>query len=77
MVEGFCVWPISAKKQTINETSKLDGQTWYEIRYKMILMPISTWETYKEYIIELCKQYNCDNKVQSWDRTINTINSLN
>ncbi len=75
--KGFCTTPISGKDIWVDDTNKLEGKTWFEIRPVMIMIPPSTWAAFKKYIITQCKknQNMCDANISSWDRTITVIDS--
>lgn len=73
MSKAFCTNLISSKDFYIDEENKFEGKTWFEMRPAMILVPPSSWEAFKVYIIQTCKRAKCDNVVESWDRTIETV----
>lgn len=74
-VEGFCVRIISGKSFTVNESQKYEGKTWWEMRPAMILMPASTWASLKAWIIKTCKNNQQCDKLASWQRTVEIIDT--
>jgi hypothetical protein len=77
-VKGFCTNTISDHDFTIDEQhpAAFDGgkpQTWWDMRPYMVLVPMSSWKAFKEYIIQQCKRTNCDQYIQSWDRKIQEL----
>lgn len=72
---GYCVWSVSGRDMEVNETNKLEGKTWWELRPTMIRMPISTWKAYKAFIIKTCKKNKkmCDKAISQWERTVHQI----
>ena len=71
---GFCVWTISNKEMIVDDNSLLDGKTWYEIQTGIIKIPIDTWKALKKYIIIQCKRNdNCSENIDSWDRSMSTL----
>ncbi len=77
-VHGFCTDTIADHDYEIDEQHpvSLNGekaQTWWEMRPYMILVPVSSWKAFKEYIVKQCKRTNCDKYVQSWDRKIQEL----
>jgi hypothetical protein len=76
MGKGYCTTIISGKGQTIDDTNKLDGKTWFEMRPEMILVPIETWAALKKYLIMNCRRYKqCNVNIDSWNRSMKTIDS--
>lgn len=75
--EGYCVHWISGKSFTINETSPYQGKTWWDMRPAMILVPVSSYEKIKPWIIRMCKKHEkqCQKEVSSWERTLETIDT--
>ena len=50
MSRGYCINTISAKEFEVNETTKLDGKSWWEARPSMIMLPASSWAKLKPVI---------------------------
>lgn len=73
-VKGFCTNTVSDKDFIIDETHPAvleEGQkpqTWWEMRPFMVLVPVSSWKAFKEFIIKQCKRTNCDQYIQAWER---------
>lgn len=68
MSKGFCTHTISNKEEFI------EGDAWWNIRYKMILLPPDSWAKIKAFVIKTCKKTGqCDNGIADWERTVNTI----
>lgn len=74
MDRGGCIRPITGEEFEINEENKYQGKTWWEMRPAMIMLPPTTWEKIRGFIIKICKQSNqCQSEVSSWDRTVENI----
>lgn len=73
---GFCVWTISNREEEINDTNKLEGNTWLDIVYKSVILPPESWAKIKKYIINNCrKNQDCAKDIDSWNRKIEIIDS--
>lgn len=71
---GYCVHMLSGKAYEVNEETKLNGKTWWEMRPTNIQMPVETWKNLKAFVINVCKKYqNCDESVSSWERSIGEL----
>ena len=76
MTRGYCEKTMSGKDFEVNDTQKLNGKTWWELRPTMIQMPATTWKSFKAWINKICKNNDqCDDAVANWERTVNTIDS--
>lgn len=74
MSRGYCINTISATEIEVNDYQKLDGQTWWQIRPTMLMLPASSWAKLKVYIITQCKRTGtCDREIASWSRTIEAV----
>lgn len=74
MSRGYCVNTISSKEYYVDDSNKLDNETWWEARPSMLMMPASSWAKIKTYIITQCKRTGqCDKEITSWERTIKTV----
>lgn len=73
--EAYCIHTISSKEFYINEKNLYNGKTWWEIRNKMIRLPIESWVEIKKFIIKICKTSNKCNgtSITSWERTVGII----
>ena len=75
---GSCVYTVTGEQVEINETNKLEGKTWWEMRPAMLQMPASAWAKVKSWIIKVCKKNPkmCEDAVTSWDRTLDNVDSV-
>lgn len=74
MAKGFCTTIISGKDQIVDDANLMDDKTWFEARHEMILVPVDTWASLKKYLIMNCKRSrNCNANIDSWNRSIETI----
>lgn len=74
MAKGYCVNTISATEFEVTDEKKLDGQSWWEARPTMLMLPYQSWAKLKTYIITQCKRTGaCDKEITSWERTINSV----
>lgn len=53
---GYCVWITDDREQEVNNTNKLDGKTWWEMRPTMVLLPPDSWAKIKSFVIKKCEQ---------------------
>lgn len=75
MSEGRCSYMVSNKQIKVNDDNLLNGKTWFDIRRQALTMPAESWAKIKAWIIKMCKKYRCDAEIDSWDRTLETIDS--
>tara|TARA_Y100000310_G_scaffold243676_1_gene248250 strand:- start:21813 stop:22040 length:228 start_codon:yes stop_codon:yes gene_type:complete len=66
---------MSSKEFEISDHQTWEGETWWELRPKMIQMPVKSWAAIKSFIIKICKKSNkCSgSSITNWERTVNTI----
>lgn len=71
---GYCTAVISDREFMVDEEHKLDGETWWEAKASMVMVPYKSWTRLKTWMIQQCKHYqNCDQRIYSWDRTIEEV----
>lgn len=72
---GECLTVMSGQKIRVDETHKLGGKTWWEMRPINIIIPLSDYTEIKKWIIKLCKKNKnmCDKEVSTWERNLETI----
>ena len=80
---GYCVTIISGKGEyvddvkkmkTFDANGKLVEMTWFEMKPTMVLVPIQTYAALKKYLIMNCKKSKrCNDKIDSWDRSMEII----
>lgn len=77
MTKGSCVHWISGKSFDVDEEQKYNGKTWWEMRPAMILVPVSSYQNIKPWIIKMCKKNpkQCQENISSWDRTLDIIDT--
>lgn len=72
--KAYCVNTITSEEFYWDDTHKYKGETYWEGRPKLLLMPASSWADIKIFIIQICKQTKkCDTQVANWERTVGTI----
>lgn len=72
--KAYCVNTMTSEEFKIDDESKFEGKTYWEMRPTMLLLPASSWAKLKTYIITQCKQTGqCDKSVSSWSRTIENV----
>lgn len=72
--QGYCTNTISDKEFFVDETNKLNGKTWFEMRPTMIQVPASSWVEIKAFVIKACKKMkSCEEQVSSWERKVETV----
>jgi hypothetical protein len=66
---------MSSTEFEVTDDRPWDGETWWELRPKMIQMPVKSWTAIKSFIIKICKKSNnCSGpSISNWERTVNTI----
>lgn len=73
---AYCVHTLSNDEFYFDDTHKLNGQTYWEARPTLLLMPWQSWVQLKAWIIAECKATGHCAEISSWDRTIQTIDQL-
>ena len=72
MSKGVCTYTVSGNNVIVDDEHPLDGQTWFDMRSKVLSVPASSWAKLKAWMIKQCKRSNkCDVDIDSWDREIN------
>lgn len=74
-LNAYCVNIISGKDFKVSDVEKLEGQTWWEQRHRMVMVPPSSWVKIKAFIIEECKKNTKCSELSNWERSINQIDS--
>lgn len=71
---GWCTNTISDKEFWIDEKNTFEGKTWWELRPYMVLMPASTWQANKAYMIKMCKKTkSCEKNISTWERKFSSV----
>lgn len=71
---GYCINTITSEEYMVSDTHARDGQTWWEMRSSMMMVPASSWAELKAFIIKICKKSGkCDTELGNWERTIERI----
>lgn len=80
MSRAFCTNTISGKEYFVDDDHPLKNEktgeleTWWDIRYKMIMVPPSSWAEIKSFVVKSCKvSGRCDKNISDWQRTVETI----
>lgn len=68
--KGICAYTISKKTVTVDDDHPLEGQTWFDMRAKVLAVPATSWAKVKAWMIKICKQQRCDVDISSWDRDL-------
>lgn len=71
--KGICTYTVSGKNIEVTDDKPLDGQTWFDIRAKVLAVPASSWAEIKAWMIKQCKKNKCNVDISSWDRDINSL----
>ena len=72
--KGWCTKTVSGEGFYVDDKTPYLGQTWWEMRPDMVLVPTKSWEGIKAFVIKSCKlSGKCDEKISSWDRSIDQI----
>jgi hypothetical protein len=65
---AYCVWTIENKEQYVDDTNKLNGKTWWEIRPSVVMVPAESWAEIKAFVIKLCeKTQKCEGRQNKWE----------
>lgn len=67
---GVCTYTVSGKNVEVDDEHLLEGQTWFDIRSKVLSVPASSWAQIKSWMIKQCKQNKCNIDISSWDREL-------
>jgi FKBP-type peptidyl-prolyl cis-trans isomerase 2 len=68
--KGICTYTVSGKNIVVDDEHPLEGQTWFDMRSKVLAVPASSWAEIKAWMIKMCKKNKCDADISSWDRAI-------
>jgi len=72
--KGICTYTLSGKNIVVDDDHPLNGQTWFDMRSKILAVPASSWAEIKSWMIKQCKKTNkCDADISQWDRDINPL----
>lgn len=70
MSRGFCTYTVSGKNIEVTDEKPLNGQTWFDMRSKVLAVPASSWGEIKAWMIKQCKKNKCNVDISSWDREL-------
>lgn len=88
MTKGYCCSAVSGRCQDVDDTHPLLGEdgkpiinketgkpwTWWELRPFLVSIPFFDYAELKKYLIVNCKNNRqCDDRIASWDRTIQNM----
>ena len=75
--EGVCRKTLSDDRLRVNEKTKLNGKTWWEMRPTFIYLPPESWSEIKAFVIKICaKTKACNKEVPMWEKQIDSIDGL-
>ena len=63
--KGICTYTGSGKTVEVDDDNPLEGETWWQIRQKVLSMPAKSMAKIKAYMIKTCKQYKCNVDISS------------
>lgn len=73
---AYCVNTVTSEEFYFDDQNKFEGKTYWEARPTMLMIPASSWEKIKVFIIEVCKKTKkCDTEIATWERTVNGIDT--
>ena len=76
MSKAYCINTMTSEEFYIDDTNKMDGKTYWELRPMMLLLMPTSWAKLKTYIITQCHNTGkCDKAVGGWERTIQSIDN--
>ncbi len=70
--KAWCTTAISGKETIYDDKTT---PSWWDLRPAMVLIPEKSYSELKSYIIKMCKKTKCDEKIDSWSRTIDNIDT--
>lgn len=71
---GWCTNTITDVEFFVDDTNKLEGKTWWELRPFMIQVPITSWVKIKAYIQKTCKKTKmCEEEIYAWERKMQDL----
>jgi len=68
MSKGACTYTVSGKTVIVDDEHPLEGETWFDIRKKVLSTPAKSWAKLKTYLVKMCKKHKCNVDIDSWDR---------
>lgn len=69
--KGICTYTVSGKNVEVSDEKPLNGETWFDMRAKVLSVPASSWAELKAWMIKQCKKNKCSVDISSWDRDLN------
>lgn len=72
MSKGVCTFTVSGKNIEITDEKPYEGQTWFDMRSKVLAVPAKSWADIKAWMIKQCKKNKCNVDISSWDRELGT-----
>ena len=71
LAKGICTYTVTGKNIVIDDDNLYEGETWFSLRNKALIIPAKSWAQIKAYLIKMCKKTNqCDVDVSQWDRDL-------
>lgn len=66
---------MTGQEYIVDDDHTINGQTYWEMRPAMLLMPAASWAAIKAWIIKVCHKNKkmCDDAVGNWERQVHTV----
>lgn len=72
--KGYCVNTVSDKEQIVDDTNKINGKTWWEMKPEMVWVPADSWKEIKTAFIKICKKYgNCSKDITKYEKKMDKL----
>lgn len=69
--KGICSYTISEKTIVIDDNNLYEGNTWFSMRNKALMIPAKSWAKIKAWMLKECKRTNqCSVDISKWDRDL-------
>lgn len=65
---GRCAWSLEKKEQYVGEAKEtwLYGKPWSQLTHEAVIIPSEAYAKIKTYMINSCKEQNCDKVIAGW-----------
>jgi hypothetical protein len=65
---------VSDKEQIVDDSHKLNGKTWWEMKPEMVWVPAESYKAFKVAFIKICKKYGvCEKNMDKYEKKIDKL----
>lgn len=70
---GKCAMIISGKTFDVDDSNLFEDKTWFELKRKSLVVPVSTYVKIKTFLRKVCKRYNCEKDFEVSEKALEEI----